>query len=109
MTESSRRPHQRPGVSESIVEAATLDWLEDLGWRIADGPDIGPPSASAERADCTEVVLECQLRDGLDRLNPDLPAEALDDAVRKITRPEGSTLETRNRAFLRLLVDGVTA
>ena len=108
MIEPSSRPHQRPGVSESIVEAATLDWLEGLGWRIAHGPDIAPHSASAERADYTEVVLERRLRDALDRLNPDLPAEALDDAVRKITRPEGSTLETRNRAFHRLLVDGVT-
>ncbi len=108
MVEPSSRPHQRPGVSGSIVEAATLDWLEGLGWRIAHGPDIAPHSASAERADYTEIVLERRLRDALDRLNPDLPVEALDDAVRKITRPEGSTLGTRNRAFHWLLVYGVT-
>ena len=42
------------------------------------------------------------------RINPDLPDEALDDAFRKLTRPEGSTLEARNRAFHRMLVDGVT-
>ena len=34
--------------------------------------------------------------------------EALDDAFRKLTRPEGSTVEARNRAFHRLLVEGVT-
>ena len=43
----------------------------------------------------------------LDWLNPGLPAEALDDAFRKLTRPEGATLGTRNRAFHRMLVDGV--
>ena len=32
----------------------------------------------------------------------------MDDAFREITRPEGSTLEARNHAFHRLLVDGVT-
>ena len=53
-------------------------------------------------------MLEHRLRDALDRLNPSLPVEASDDAFRKITRPEGSTLEARNRAFHRLLVDGVT-
>ena len=37
-----------------------------------------------------------------------LPAAALDDALRKLTRPTGSTLEARNRTFHRLLVDGVT-
>ena len=94
--------------TESEVEAAALEWLEDLGWRVAHGPDIGPHAADAERADYTAVVLEQRLRDALDRLNPDLPAEALDDAFRKVTRPEGSTLEARNRGFHRLIVDGVT-
>jgi type I restriction enzyme R subunit len=42
------------------------------------------------------------------RGNPDLPAEALGDALRKLTRPEGADLITRNQAMHRLLVDGVT-
>ena len=41
-------------------------------------------------------------------MNPSLPASALDDAFRKLTRPEGATLDARNRAFHRMLVDGVT-
>ncbi len=94
--------------TEPEVEAAALEWLGGLGWRVAHGPDIGPHADGAVRADYAEVVLEHRLRDALDRLNPSLPAEALDDALRKITRPEGSTLEARNRACHRLLVDGVT-
>ena len=94
--------------TESTVEAAALEWLEALGWRVAHGPDIAPDSTHAERADYTQVVLEHRLRDALVRLNPDLPSEALDDAFRKITRPEGSSLEARNRAFHRILVDGAT-
>ena len=54
------------------------------------------------------MVLERRLRDAVGNLNPDLPSPALDDALRKLTRPEGSTLEARNRAFHRMLVDGVT-
>ncbi len=34
--------------------------------------------------------------------------EALEDAFRKLTRPEGPELVARNRALHRLLVDGVT-
>jgi len=94
--------------TESEVEAAALDWLKGLGWRVAHGPDIGPHAEGAERADYAEVVPGHRLRGALDRLNPSMPAEALDDAFRKITRPEGSTLEARNHAFHRLLVDGVT-
>jgi type I restriction enzyme R subunit len=62
----------------------------------------------AERADYGQAVLEDRLRQALARLNPALPAEALDDAFRKVMRPEGPTLEARNRALHRLLVDGVT-
>ena len=54
------------------------------------------------------MVLERRLRDALARLNPNLPAVGLDDAFRKLTRPEGSTLVIRNRAFHRMIVDGVT-
>ena len=54
------------------------------------------------------MVLEDQLRQALARLNPPLPPEALDDAFRKLTRPEGATPDARNRAVHRWLVDGVT-
>ncbi len=94
--------------TEAEVETAALDWLVGLGWRVAYGPDIAPGAPGSERADYGQVVLERRLRDALAELNPSLPAEALDDAFRRLTRPEGSTLETRNRAFHRMLVDGVT-
>ena len=95
------------GVAESVVEQAALAWFESLDWSIAHGPDIAPDAPGAERIDYGEVVLGRRLRDALARLNPDLPASALDDAFRKLTRPEGATLEARNRAFHRMVVDGV--
>ncbi|MDI9630457.1 MAG: hypothetical protein QM311_03225 [Acidobacteriota bacterium] len=49
------------------------------------------------------------LRDLLVRLNPALPAEALDDAFRKRKQPQGAELIQRNRALRRLRVDGVAA
>ena len=94
--------------TESEVEDAALDWLAGCGWSVAHGPDIAPDAPGAERADYGAVVLEGRLRGALERLNPDLPAEALDDAYRKLTRPEGATVEARNRAFHRMVVDGVT-
>jgi type I restriction enzyme R subunit len=90
--------------SESTVEDAALAWLEAIGWSVAHGPDM----LADERRDYGEVVLAQRLRHTLARLNPALPAEALDDAFRKITRPEGSEPIARNRAVHRLLVDGVT-
>ena len=96
------------GVSESAVEEAALGWLTALGWSVARGPDVAPDTPNAERGDYGEVVLGERLRAALARLNPDLPDEALHDARRKLTRPEGTTLVARNRAFHRMAVDGVT-
>ena len=95
-------------ITEADVESAALDWLSALGWRVAHGSDIVPDAPGAERDDYGQAVLERRLRDALAELNPGLPASALDDAYRKLIRPEGSTLEARNRAFHRMLVDGVT-
>ena len=94
-------------ITETVVEEAALAWLADLGWSVAHGPDIAPDTPNAERADYGQVVLERRLRDALAELNPALPLDALDDAFRKLTRPEGSTLEARNRDFHRMLVNGV--
>ena len=79
-----------------------------LGWQTTHGPDIAPDTPGAERDDYGEVVLERRLRDSLAQLNPQLPAAALEDALRKLTRPEGATPEARNRAFHRMLVSGAT-
>ena len=54
------------------------------------------------------MVLEQRLQDALAELSPTLPAEALDDAFHKLVHPDGSTLEARNRAFHRMVMDGVT-
>ena len=94
--------------TESVVEDAALAWLESLGYAVKHGPEIAPGELFAERGDYGQVILATRLREALMRLNPALPAEAIDDAFRKIIRLEGATLDARNRAFHRLLVDGVT-
>ena len=95
-------------ITEADVEQSALGWLAEIGWQVAHGPDIAPNAPNSERSDYGQVVLERRLRDALGELNPGLPAEAQDDAFRKLMRPEGATLEARNRAFHRMLVDGVT-
>ena len=96
------------GFTESVVEDAALAWLESLGYAVKVGPKIAPGELFAERRDYGQVILATRLREALVRLNPTLPADAIDDAFRKITRLECATLDARNRTFHRLLVDGVT-
>jgi type I restriction enzyme R subunit len=74
-------------LTQSTVESATLAWLKAIGWRIAHGPEIAPDQLLAERRDYGEVVLAQRLRDALARLNPDLPADALERILRKYGYP----------------------
>ncbi len=98
------------GFTESVVEDASLGWLEGLGYSVVHGPNIAAGEPGAERGDPNyrDVVLERRLREALKRLNPDLPPEAMDDAYRKLTRVDAPSLAERNRAVHRMLVDGVT-
>ena len=94
-------------LAEYHVEQAALDWTSSLGWQVTHGLDIAPDIPSAERGDYGQVVLEQRLQDTLARLNPALPASALEDAHRKLTNPDGATLAAHNRSFHRMLVSGV--
>jgi type I restriction enzyme, R subunit len=96
--------------TESVVEDAALAWLEALGYTVLHGPDIAVGESAAERSDPNyrDVMLEGRLRKALERLNPDLPAEAIEDAFRKLVKTDAPSLVERNRAVHHMLVNGVT-
>jgi len=93
--------------TESVVEEAALAWLEGLSYTILHGPDIAPGQPFAERDDYGQVVLEGRLRQALQRLNPQAPPDALDEAFRRLTRPDSPSLVANNHAVHRYLVEGV--
>jgi len=94
-------------IAESHLEEHTLAWLRDLGYTSLFGPDIAPGEARGERDDWHEVVLKKRLAAAIARLNPDVPADAQEAALRKILHPDSPSLVGNNRVFHRMLVDGV--
>ena len=92
---------------ESEVEAAALDWFAGLGWTVANGLEIAPGEVAAERMGFEEVTLNTRLRAAIARLNPAIPGDAQDEAFRKVIRLTAPSLTETNRAFHRMLVDGV--
>jgi type I restriction enzyme R subunit len=93
--------------AESLVEEATLSWLASLGYTTLFGPDIAPEEPAAERESFLEVLLTRRLSDSLRRLNLAIPADSLDEALRKVTRAVSPSILANNRAFHRMLIDGV--
>ena len=96
-------------LDEAQLEIAVCDWLKDrpLGWNYAYGPHIAPDAEMPERQSWSDVVLVNRLRDALQRINPTIPDEAIEEAMRQVLRPESPSLIENNRRFHKMLTDGV--
>ncbi len=93
-------------LTESVVEEAALALLEGLGYVVLSGPAGAPGEPGAVREQYGQVVLGGQLGEDLQRLNPEVPEEALEDAFRKLTRPDSPSLVGNNQAIHKYLVEG---
>ncbi|MCC2971186.1 type I restriction endonuclease subunit R [Massilia sp. IC2-476] len=94
-------------LSEAAVEQALLDQLRALEYTIEREEDIGPDGHRPERESHDEVVLKKRLEDAVARLNPGLPLEARQDAIRKVTQSELPSLLEENRRLHKLMTEGV--
>ncbi|MDN5873249.1 MAG: hypothetical protein L0H29_02545 [Sinobacteraceae bacterium] len=94
-------------LNESIVEDAALSWFGELGYALGHGPHLAPDEPAAERDAFGDVVLTGRLRAAICRLNPAMPEEAREEALRKVLRVGTPSLAQSNRHFHALLRDGV--
>ena len=95
-------------LNESHVEEAALTWFGELGYAVGHGPHLAPGEPAAERDSFGEVVLVGRLREAIRRLNPAIPEEAREEALRKVLRVATTSLVQTNRAFHRMLRDGIS-
>ena len=94
-------------LSEAEVESASLDQLRALDYSIEREEDIGPDGHRPERESHNEVVLKKRFEDAVTRLNPNLPLEARQDAVRRVMQSELPSLLEENRRIHKLMTEGV--
>jgi len=95
--------------TESDLENATLEWLEELGFGIVFGPNIAPDGESPERESYKDIVLVGRLRSAVLAINSNIPRDAQEEAIKKVINvaySNPSLLET-NHAFHRMLAEGV--
>jgi type I restriction enzyme, R subunit len=94
-------------LSESTVEEAALAWFKDLGYTLEHGFHFAPGELATERDSFGDVVLLDRLRDAIARLNPAIPSDAQEEALRKVQRVETPSLVNNNRRFHQMVRDGV--
>ena len=92
---------------ESQLEEAALEWFEELGYEVVFGPDIAPEGDYPEREDYSDVILAERLKDALRRINPKMPDSAIEDAFRQIAIPQSPSLLMNNKAFQKMITDGI--
>jgi type I restriction enzyme, R subunit len=81
---------------EFELELATFTLLGKLGWATADATGETFPGGMLGREHPGEVVLRDRLDLAVSRLNPDVPGEALADAVEQLVRLRPRGVEVRN-------------
>ncbi len=94
-------------VTEQQLEDAAIGWFGELGWQYASGPDIAPDGNSPARTDYRQVVLQQRLLAALSRINPHIPAVALEQATHELLTVSDPLLIARNRRMHRLLLAGI--
>ncbi len=93
-------------ISEDHIEQIVIQEFIDLGYSYVNGADISPEGISQERQ-FDEVVLKQRLQAAISKLNPNVPYEAQEEAVKKLLRTNSPNLFQNNYDVHRYLTDGV--
>ncbi|QSF36392.1 type I restriction endonuclease subunit R (plasmid) [Priestia megaterium] len=93
--------------NESELEVAALEWLEEMDYKIIEGPDIAPDGDYTERESFHDVVLVGRLRDSLQKINPTVDRKVVEQAVQKIMSNASPNIVLNNKQFHKLVTDGI--
>ena len=94
-------------ITESAIEQLAIERLEALGYRYVYAPDLAPDGDAPERGSYAEVLLPGRLRTAIRRLNPGIPADAQEEALKTVQRIASPDVLVNNETFHRLLTEGV--
>ena len=96
-----------PTLTEAEVEGLLLDHLGRLGYVCLNDAVSGPDGAVPEREAYSDTILAGRLRAAVARLNPGIPEDAREDAVRRVIASDRPSLIEENRRLHRFMVEGV--
>ena len=93
-------------LSEDNIEQVIIQEFVDLGYIYLNGANISPDGNAQERT-YNEVVLKSRLQNAIAQLNPTVPKEAQEEALKKILRSNNPNLFHHNYIFHKYLTEGV--
>ena len=96
-----------PKLTESTIESFAIELLEKLGYHYIYAPDISHDSDKPERTSYADVLLLNKLKEAIRRINPNVPHENQEEAIKEILRLNSPDLITNNEHFHRMLTEGI--
>lgn len=94
-------------ITESAIETFAIELFEKLGYQYVYAPDIAPDSDTPERERFEDVLLLERLRLAVARINPSIPADVREEAIKQVQRLNSPELIANNEAFHRMLTEGI--
>ncbi len=94
-------------ITENTIEEFAIKLLERLGYQYIYAPDIAPDGEKPERNSYEDVLLTERLQNAIRRINPTIPVDAQEEALKEIQRINSPELLANNEAFHRILTEGI--
>jgi len=94
-------------MTENEIEKLAIELLEHQGYTYINGVQLAPDAGDLERTSFEEVVLKQRLENAVRRINPNIPLDAQQDAVKQILRIASPDVLSNNETFHRLLTEGI--
>ena len=94
-------------ITENTIEEFTIELLERLGYQYIYAPDIAPDGERPERNSYEDVLLMERLQNAIRRINPTIPVDTQEEALKEIQRINSPELLANNEAFHRMLTEGI--
>jgi type I restriction enzyme R subunit len=94
-------------MTENEIEKLAIALLEHQGYTYINGVHLAPDTPDSERTTFEEVVLKQRLENAVRRINPTIPLDAQQDAVKQILRIASPDVLSNNETFHRLLTEGI--
>src|ERR1700680_3317980 len=92
---------------DALVEQPALDWLGQAGGTHVTGTELAPDAPAGERKIWSDVVLVERLRQGVARINPELPPDAVQRVCELAMTGTSPSLIEDHRGFHELLLSEV--